>query len=110
MAGRRTTGGDAPQGGAGGTAGNRSNLSPEKTTRPPSVLEAANTGDYRALVVALRDHIARQIDDGCAARDLVGLSRRLIDLAADLRAHDAREGGPDAPLRLVDAPFDPAAI
>ncbi|MGY1845523.1 hypothetical protein [Modestobacter sp. SYSU DS0875] len=74
-----------------------------------SVLDAAE-GDYRELLVALRDLIARRIDDGCSPRDLVGLSRRLLDLAAELRAVDA-DSSEHAPLRVVsDEPFDPAAV
>lgn len=53
-----------------------------------TVLEAAE-GGHRDLLVALRDLIARRIDDGCSPRDLVGLSRRLLDIAAEVRALDA---------------------
>ena len=69
-----------------------------------TVLEAAEGGTYRDLLVALRDLIARTIDDGCSPRDLVGLSRRLMDLAGEVRAVD--EQGPA--LKLVeDEPWDP---
>lgn len=73
-----------------------------------TVLQAAESG-HRDLLVALRDLIARRIDDGCSPRDLVGLSRRLIDLAAEVRAIDAESAYPS--LRVVsDEPFDPAAV
>ena len=75
--------------------------------KPMTILEAAERGTHRDLLVALRDHIAARIDEGVSARDLVGLSRRLIDLAAEVRALDER--GPD--LRVVeDEPFDPKAV
>jgi len=73
-----------------------------------TVLEAAESGTYRDLLVALRDLIARTIDDGCSARDLVGLSRRLLDLAHEVRALD--DGGPGLRLVTSDEPFDPKAI
>jgi hypothetical protein len=77
--------------------------------KPRSVLEAAESGDHRALLVALRDLIARTIDEQCAARDLVGLSKRLLDLAAELRTLDLRtETGPN--LQVVDETFDPSAV
>jgi hypothetical protein len=57
--------------------------------------------------VALRGLVARTIDAGVSPRDLVGLSRRLLDLTAELRALEERK-----PLRLVrdDEPFDPEAV
>ena len=75
--------------------------------RVVSIAEAAQAG-RRDLLVALRDHIAARIDAGVSARDLVGLSRRLIDIAAEVRALDDNEnpGG----LRVVDGPFDPKAV
>lgn len=77
-----------------------------------SVTEAAESGTYRDLLVALRDRIATTIDDGCAARDLVGLSKRLVDLTAELRALDLAEDE-DKRLRLVpnaDESFDASQL
>jgi hypothetical protein len=72
-----------------------------------TVLEAVTSGTYRDVLVALRHRIARAVDDGCAPRDLVGLSRRLVDLAAEIEALDARR-----PLRLLppDEAWDPEAV
>jgi hypothetical protein len=73
-----------------------------------TVLAAAETGTYRDLLVALRYTIARTIEDGCAPRDLVGLSKRLCDLHAEIRDLDA-----EPRLRAVggrDEPFDPSVI
>lgn len=72
-----------------------------------TILEAAENGTHRDLLVALRDYIAKAIDDGCSARDLVGLSRRLIDLDREVRALDDSER---PRLRVADTKFDPEAI
>lgn len=77
-------------------------------SRPKSILEAAESGTHRDLLVALRDHIAARIDEGISARDLVGLSRRLIDLAAEVRGLDARSK-PNLTV-VEDEPFDPEAV
>jgi hypothetical protein len=108
MSAKSNVGDGSPRGAKSGTAGLGRDLSPAKPTDGPITL-AALSGDQRALVVALRDHIARVIDGGCAARDLVGLSRRLIDLSAEVAHLDARESA--SGLRLVvDEHFDPEAI
>lgn len=73
-----------------------------------TVFQAASSGSLENLLRALRDLIAKTIDDGCAPRDLVGLSRRLIDLAAELEALEVQ-------ARTLTAvrprkPFDKGAI
>jgi len=50
---------------------------------------AAKTG-RRALLVALRDKIAAEIDTGVPARDLASLSLRLISLAEEIASLDAK--------------------
>lgn len=72
-----------------------------------TILEAASKGRHRDLLVALRDHIAARIDEGVSPRDLVGLSRRLLALAAEVRALD-HGAGPR--LQVVDGPFNPEAV
>lgn len=74
-----------------------------------TVLEATQSGTHRDVLVAMRDLIARTIDDGCSPRDLVGLSRRLLDLAAEVRAIDLGASHL-ALVPAIDDPFDPAAI
>lgn len=88
------------------TAGDRRNISPEKPT-PGSVLHAVENGTHEDVLVALRDLIARRVDEGVSPRDLVGLSRRLVDLAAEIQALRVRK-----PLALVptDGAFDPEVI
>lgn len=73
-----------------------------------TITEATENGTHRDLLVALRAHIAAVIDDGCSARDLVGLSRRLVDLCQEIQALDASETRKG--LVVVDDTFDPEAI
>ena len=56
------------------------------------VREAAKQG-RRELLEALRDNIADQIDAGVPARDLASLSRRLLDISAELDGVIAAEEG-----------------
>ena len=77
---------------------------------PTSVSAAASSGNSRDLLIALRDRIARDIDDEkTAARDIASLSRRLMEINHELEALNAREqedGNDDVP----DEPFDPETI
>lgn len=72
------------------------------------IQEAAELGG-RELLVALRDRIAVCIDEGCAPRDLVGLTRRLMDIAIEIDALDAKEPRPRLTL-VEDAVFDGSVI
>ena len=56
------------------------------------VREAAKQG-RRELLEALRDNIANQIDAGVSPRDLASLSRRLLDISAELDGVIAAEEG-----------------
>ena len=56
------------------------------------IASAALSGRVEMLE-ALRNNIAGRIDDGVPARDLASLSRRLIDIDAELRAAEAQTGG-----------------
>ena len=56
------------------------------------VSDAAKVG-RRELLEALRDNIADQIDRGVPARDLASLSRRLLDISAELDGVVAAEEG-----------------
>jgi hypothetical protein len=58
-------------------------------------VKAAAAGSYRDLLVALRDNIAGQIDEGIQARDLAALSRRLLEISREIEAIDAAEHGDD---------------
>lgn len=81
--------------------------------RNPSVIEAAESGDHRQLLIAMRERIARTVNNpDCPPRDLAALTRRLQDIAKeieilDLRAKEeaAQDGGTSA-----DEQFDASAI
>lgn len=57
-----------------------------------SVQSAALEG-RRALLEALRDSICEAIDNGVPARDLASLSRRLLEISAELDGVVAAEEG-----------------
>jgi len=61
----------------------------------PVTVKAAAAGSYRDLLVALRDNIAGQIDEGIQARDLASLSRRLLEISKEIEAIDAADKGDD---------------
>ena len=80
--------------------------------KPKSITEAASAGTHRELLVAMRDRIAKAVEDpSCPPRDLASLSRRLHELSKDIEQHDAVEaqeatGNGPAP----DEDFDAEAI
>ena len=80
-----------------------------------TLTEALETGDQRALLTAMRDKLAEVIDGGVAPRDLASLSRRLLDLAREVRAIDAVEDNPRgrvprAVQELDDEKLDPEVV
>ena len=71
------------------------------STQPPprksmTVQAAAATGDQRELLVAMRTRIAEAVGDpNTPARDLAALSRRLLEIAKELKALDAADEDDD---------------
>jgi hypothetical protein len=65
---------------------------PEKSSKPASsVTQAVVDGDQRAQLVAMRARIARAIDEpNIRGADLAALSRRLLEIAKEIEAIDAR--------------------
>lgn len=56
-----------------------------------TITEAAGEGNHRDLLVALRERVARTVEDpNCPPRDLAALSRRLQEIAKEIDAIDAR--------------------
>lgn len=51
-----------------------------------TVLEAVRTNDRRAALVALRDAVAETIDAKDSARDIAALSKRLMEVMAEIDA------------------------
>lgn len=75
--------------------------------------EAAASGDHRALLVAMRERIARTVADAdCPPRDLAALTRRLQDISKEIEGIDlrAREDGADADALEGDEDFDPSTL
>lgn len=83
----------------------------ERPAKALSVSEAAKSGDHRALLVAMRDRIAVTVANSeCPPRDLAALTRRLADIAKEIKAlelaekQEANESVPD------DEAFDAASV
>jgi hypothetical protein len=79
---------------------------------PLSLLEAADHGTHRDLLVAMRTRLAASIQDPkCHPRDLAALSRRLQDVAREIEEIDARDD-PDAGAAAdtEDDTFDAEAL
>lgn len=51
-----------------------------------TLLEAVRTGDRRTSLVALRDAVAETIDAKDSARDIAALSKRLMEVMAEIDA------------------------
>lgn len=83
-----------------------------RTPRAKSIVDAARGGKQRELLVAMRDRIARTVEDPtCPPRDLASLSRRLMEIAKDIEALDlaAKQEGKSG-RAVKDEPFDASAI
>lgn len=60
-----------------------------KKVAPKSIVEAAG-GSARDLLVAMRNRIAKTLDEpNCPARDQASLSRRLLEIRKEIEAIDA---------------------
>ena len=75
-----------------------------RATKQLSVAAAVAKGDDRAVLTALRDRIAAAIE-AAGPRDLAALSRRLLDINAELAAMDARARRGDRRLCLAPTPL-----
>ena len=51
-----------------------------------SLLEAAQSGDKRATLIALRDQIAATIENCESGRDMAANSKRLMEVMAEIEA------------------------
>jgi len=85
----------------------------ERPAKSQSVAEAAATGDHRALLVAMRERIARTVSNpDCPPRDLASLTRRLQDIAKEIEGLDLREKqeGSDSAGATADEAWDEEAL
>lgn len=61
-----------------------------KERRKLTVTQAASAGTTRELLVALRDRVAKDVENpNTPARDLAALTRRLMEITRDIEAIDA---------------------
>lgn len=60
-----------------------------------SISKAASEGTERDLLVAMRDKIATDLDEGVPPRDLASLTKRLMEITREIKAIDAAENGDD---------------
>jgi len=80
--------------------------------RPKTITEAASKGTHRELLVAMRDRVAKAVQDPkCPPRDLASLTRRLHEIAKEIEALDMTDpevgaGGEG----VTDEDFDASAI
>jgi hypothetical protein len=78
-----------------------------------TVAQAAATGDHRALLVAMRERIAKAVSsEDCPPRDLAALTRRLQDISKEIEALvlRAREEGSDADDVAADEEWSAEAL
>lgn len=83
----------------------------EQEVTPALSVKAAAATSRLALLAALRDSIAGEIDAGVQARDLASLSRRLMEIATEietLEQREAEDGGGAG--NAEDEEFDAATV
>ena len=80
--------------------------------QPKTVTQAATSGTKRELLVAMRDRLAKDVENSnTAARDLAALSKRLLEVVNDIEAIDAREREDgSANGDVPDEAFDASAV
>lgn len=82
-----------------------------KADPPPTSVRQAADHSERALLVALRTNLAKQIDAGAPAHTIAAIVRQLREVDHDIRALDARLAEEETQHGgvLPDEDFDPAA-
>lgn len=87
-------------------------VDPERP-EPSTIAEAAESGDFRATLVKLRQRLARQLDDpNTPPRDMAALSRRFLEVVRELQALDSVDGDDDIGKAAAtdDEPWDASAL
>ena len=79
---------------------------------PKTVTEAAAGGSRRDVLVAMRDRVAKDVENpNTPSRDLAALSKRLIEIINEIEAIDARKAQEDSEHgEAADEEFDAAAL
>lgn len=82
------------------------------SVKPKTVSDAAENGTTRELLVAMRNRIAKAVEDlNTPARDLAALTKRLTEVVRDIEAFDARKDDDvDEGAEPADDTYDPEAI
>jgi len=86
---------------------------PAKSARRLSIVEAAELGDRRALLVAMQQRLALALSDAALhPRDLAALTKRLEDNAKELAVIDAASSGEadEVEAAIPDEPMNPDAV
>jgi hypothetical protein len=80
--------------------------------RPKTVTDAAAQGTTRELLVAMRDRVAKDVqNENTPARDLAALTKRLMEIVRDIEAIDARaEQEAKEGAEVEDGDFDASAV
>ena len=88
------------------------NETPPSPPRKKSVAEAAELGDHKGLLVAMRERIATAVSAAeCPPRDLASLTRRLQDISKEIAAIDhAEKAEAERGGQVEDEAFDASAI
>ncbi len=64
----------------------------ESVPTPKTVTQAAESGTKRELLVAMRDRLAKDVENpNTSPRDLAALTRRLLEVVNDIEGMDARD-------------------
>lgn len=64
----------------------------KKPVKRLTITQAAADGSIRDQLVALRERVAKTVEDpNCPPRDLAALSRRLMEITKEIAAIDAQE-------------------
>lgn len=86
---------------------------PPPPADPKTVGEAASTGNMRELLVAMRDRVAKDVENpNTPARDLAALTKRLMEIVLSIEAIDARanQEADEHDDEVEDGDFDAASV
>lgn len=90
------------------------NEKPPAKKKIHTITEAAEAGDQRELLVAMRRRVAETVQDpNCPPRDLAALSRRLQEISREIEAIDVKvrqEAEEDGGHGTPDEEWDEEAI
>lgn len=80
----------------------------KSSRKQKTIRNAANSGDQRRLLVALRNLIADSLDSGeVSPRDLAALTKRVDDISKEIAAIDAQSKEGDHVVESVAVPDEP---